>query len=75
MSDTWATVWAVWLIAAALSFGILEALSWREKSTLSAVLRRWLGVDPPQPRRRVTVAVFVNALTAFLAWFIPHIVG
>lgn len=75
MTGLWATVWAVWLLVTAISFGVLEWLSWRDDATLSAVLRRWLGVDPPRPWRRVAVAVFVNALTAFVAWFVPHVVA
>lgn len=73
MNGTWAIAWIVWLVVAGASFGVMEWLSGRE--TLSANLRRWLGIDPPKPWRPITIPLFAGAVAAFAAWFAPHIVG
>lgn len=79
--------WIVWLAATVVSFGVLELMAIGQsaaarrtggvdqRGTLSENLRRWLGVDPPQPWRRAAVAAFASAVTAAAAWFVPHITG
>lgn len=68
-------IWIAWLAFTALSFGLLEWLTWRKHATLSETLRRWLGIDPPKPWRRASVVIFTSAMLAFVGWFVPHIVG
>ena len=72
---SWSSVWLVWLAVTAVSFGALEWATLEKGETLSENLRRWLGVDPPKPWRPAAIAVFASAVTAFAAWFVPHIVG
>lgn len=69
----WDVAWIAWAAVAFLSFLGLEiaALVTRGPgSTLSAHLRRWLGIDPHRPWAIAGAAVF----TGFLAWLVVHIV-
>lgn len=45
----WPWAWVGWLIAVALSFGVLEEAAYRRRRhpTLSRCLRRWLGRHGP----------------------------
>lgn len=72
---SWSAVWAVWLAVMAISFGVLEWVTLRRHETLSENMRRWLGIEPPKPWRRVSVALFTGAVIGFAAWFVPHITG
>lgn len=70
--SAWSIAWIAWALVAFLSFLGLEiaALVTRGPgSTLSAQLRRWLGIEPHRPWAEVGVAVFVG----FLAWLGVHI--
>lgn len=79
--------WIIWLAATIVTFGVLELMAIRQsalarstggvdqRGTLSENLRRWLGVDPPRPWRRVAAAAFASGLTALVNWLVPHIVG
>jgi hypothetical protein len=69
--------WITWLAIAAGGFAVLEtvALANRRKGdTLSERTRAWLGITPPNARRRVAVPVFAAVLILFVVWFLPHIV-
>lgn len=69
--------WIAWLALAGGGFTILETIALanrRDGDTLSENIRRWLGITPPNARRRVTVPVFAAVLILFVVWFIPHIV-
>lgn len=72
---SWETVWIVWLAVASVSFGVLEWVTIRKGQTLSENLRRWLGVEPRKPWRKVGIPAFAAVVLGFAAWFIPHIVG
>lgn len=72
---TWEIGWIVWAAFTLASFAVLEWLTIRRGQTLSANLRRWMGVEPRKPWRHIGIATFVGAVLAFVAWFIPHIVG
>jgi hypothetical protein len=70
------TKWAVWLTATVGSFLILEARALREpltpekpSETLTAALRKWLGVQPATRRRWIAAGLF----SAFWVWFAGHI--
>lgn len=70
----WDVVWAGVLGAFAVVFLPLELKGTsdgrgKNYGTLSATLRRWLGIDPPQPRRWWTRIAFALLLT----WFGIHI--
>ena len=45
------------------------------RTTLSAWIRRQLGITPPQPRRAWLAPLFAAVLLAFPVWFVPHIEG
>lgn len=65
-------VWAIWLGLTLAGFGVVEGLALATKHTnwtLSATLRRWLGVQPVKPWRWAGVLVFAG----FLCWLILHI--
>lgn len=72
---SWSSAWLIWLAVTAVSFGALEWVTLERGETLSANLRRWLGIDPPKPWRPITIPLFAGAVAAFAAWFVPHIVG
>lgn len=68
----WDLVWLVFLAVAGIGFGVLEWQGFRDDrdgkknyGTLSATLRRWLGVDPPAGRRWLLSGVFLAALAVF----------
>lgn len=70
----WDYVWAGVIVTFAAVFVPLELRGTRDNrgknyGTLSATLRRWLGIDPPKPRRWPLRIAF----TAFLVWFGIHI--
>lgn len=67
-------IWIAFLSTVAAAFGVLEGLGFEKPGgTLSETTRRWLGVSPHKPRRKVAVPLFTGGLAMFLAWFIPHI--
>lgn len=72
----WGRIWAAYLLAVAIAFGVLEYLGVRSRNrggecgTLSCALRRWLGLNPVARRRWPGAALFV----AFLAWLGTHII-
>lgn len=62
--------WIIWVTATLLTFGALEAWALlSDRPTLSATLRRWLGIRPPRPWRHVATL----ALVAGLAWLGIHL--
>lgn len=66
-------VWARWLAAVAVSFGVLEWRAYRRPDyghTLTATSKRWLGIRPRRPWRVAGTAGLVGAL----AWLAVHIV-
>jgi len=72
---SWA--WILWGAVSFISFLALEVIALTSKpdtDTLSAFLRRALGVDPAQPIRQVTIPLFVATIVGFIAWSVPHIV-
>ena len=74
----WTTTWTIWLASVAVSFAVLEGIalySKREGDTLSEVLRKWLGIDPPNRKRLIGIPAFLAVLIGFVAWFAPHIVA
>lgn len=76
MND-WGTPWAIWAGGTLVGFTVLEAtalIMHREDRTLSAHIRRVLGIDPPNRWRRLGSAAFLATLWAFTLWFGPHIV-
>ncbi|MFD1145966.1 hypothetical protein [Saccharothrix hoggarensis] len=65
--------WGAWLAVSAAVFATLEghALLRRvHERTLSATLRRWLGIRPSRWYRAAASAAFLG----FLAWLALHIV-
>lgn len=73
--DAW--VWIAWLVVSLGGFIVLETIALvnrKRGDTLSENIRRWLGIDPPNPAARIGIPVFVAALIIFIVWFIPHIV-
>lgn len=77
MPEIPAWMWITWAAIALGGFAILETIALanrREGDTLSENIRRWLGITPPNPRRRILVPAFVAGLLVFVVWFIPHIV-
>ncbi|MEV4474657.1 hypothetical protein [Nonomuraea sp. NPDC049504] len=71
---SWA--WMVWAALSVGSFLILEfaaLANTRENDTLSENLRRWLGLDPPRPVRKILAPLFIAGLVGFVVWFVPHI--
>ncbi|WP_326644572.1 hypothetical protein OIE67_25700 [Nonomuraea fuscirosea] len=70
-------MWIAWLAVAAGGFAILEIIALinrRRGDTLSERTRAWLGITPPNARRRIAVPVFAAVLILFLVWFLPHII-
>lgn len=69
----WDAVWAVFVGVVILGFGWLEVsslvVSHGKANTLSSKLRRWLGIEPQEPRRWWLGSGFL----LFLAWFGIHI--
>lgn len=67
--------WATWLLGTAVAFGVLEGRALRTRiaekpsGTLTATLRRWIGVDPRSARRWMLAPLF----GAFLTWLFGHI--
>ena len=71
-------LWVVWLAAVAVSFGAIEGVAIHNRrggDTLTENLRRWLGISPPRPGRRVAAELFAAAVLGFAAWLVQHIVG
>lgn len=69
-------VWGSYLLAVALGFAILEhaALSQHKKGlTLSATLRRWLGVHPAREWGAFSRWMFSTTMLSTTAWIIYHI--
>lgn len=77
MSDTWSGPWALWLGATVASFVAVESAALYERAqgrtgkTLSATLRRWLGIDPRHSHAVLSTVV----ASATLLWFGIHILG
>lgn len=71
----WDRLWRVWIVSAVTSFLGLEVAALRARkrgtqgATLSAALRRWLGIEPRTARRLALSAAFAG----FWAWFLTHI--
>lgn len=68
--------WAAWGLAVLATFAVLEGialLNRRDGDTLSEHLRRWLGIDPANERRKAAVPLFIAAVVALAAWLIPHL--
>lgn len=63
--------WVYWLSGVVGSFGIIEYIKLQQREpgkpsgTLTAVLRRWLGIDPQHWRRWVLAPLFAGALLVF----------
>jgi hypothetical protein len=64
----WDLAWGAFLGAAGLTFGVLETLGIQARNngkptgTLSAALRRWLGLDPVHWRRFLLGPLFAGGL-------------
>lgn len=60
----WDLAWGVFLGAAGIGFGVLETLGVRARNsgkptgTLTAAVRRWLGIDPSHWRRWIFGPLF-----------------
>lgn len=69
--------WLLWLAATLLSFAAIEtwALTTDHQRTLTASLRRVLGISPPNRRRKTFVPIFIGGLVALVAWLIPHLLA
>ena len=70
-------MWIAWLATTAGAFAVLETIALvnrRKGDTLSERTRAWLGITPPNARRRIAVPVFAAVLILFVCWFLPHIV-
>lgn len=67
----WSLAWAAWLAGTLGSFAWLETAALRRRChpTLSATLRRWLGVHPRTPWGRLALVAFI----AFWSWLCVHI--
>ncbi|MBP2331238.1 hypothetical protein JOF56_011623 [Kibdelosporangium banguiense] len=71
----WDVVWGSVLGTFAVGFAVFETLGLKARNrgeqsgTLTATIRRWLGIDPQAPRRWWLGSLF----GAFLAWFFVHI--
>lgn len=71
-----AAKWSLWGVGVAGSFAALEITALREpmvdgkpRGTLTAVLRRSMGIHPTAPRRWAWSALFIAAC----AWLAAHI--
>jgi hypothetical protein len=70
---TW--FWAAWLALLTVGFVFAQTVALLDPGrggTLSEWTRRQLGVSPPRPRRKWTVAAFTTALVLLTVWIIPH---
>jgi hypothetical protein len=70
--------WFGWFVISLLGFAIVEFISIADKTpnnTLSANIRKWLGINPQKDYRRIAVPAFIAAVAVFALWFIPHIVS
>ncbi|MEV8610286.1 hypothetical protein AB0383_20565 [Amycolatopsis sp. NPDC051373] len=69
--------WSLWLAGTLVSFAwwerkaLLSRIPEKPSETLTATVRRWMGVKPRAPRRFVLVPVF----TAFCAYLFLHFVA
>lgn len=68
---TWDLAWAAWLTGTVGSFAVLEYLAYHRRlhPTLSATLRRWMGVDPRASRH---VAMKIG-FAGFWVWLTVHV--
>lgn len=67
----WDFAWAAWLASTAASFAVLETLALRRRClpTLTATLRRWLGIEPATSWGRIAPIGFLAAWT----WVAVHL--
>ncbi|ALG07656.1 hypothetical protein [Kibdelosporangium phytohabitans] len=71
----WDLVWTAFVTVTVGVFAVLEIRGLKADprgknyGTLSAALRRWLGIEPAKPRRWWLGSVF----GAFWLWFVVHI--
>lgn len=69
--------WAVWLTGTVGTFAVLETKALRGRmadkpsGTLTATMRRWLGINP-RARRRFLLAPAFAAFTAYLYLHFCH---
>lgn len=67
--------WWLWVATSVLMFGGIEgwALATDSQRTLTASLRRVLGISPPNRKRKTLVPLFVGGLVALVAWLVAHL--
>lgn len=73
---TWGWVWIIWAAGALASFLIIEltaVFTNHMERTLSEELRRWLGIYPVRPWRKLGGVLFASLLLAAVGVFIWHI--
>jgi hypothetical protein len=73
---TWGIVWMIWAGGALVSFLIIEltaVFTHHMDRTLSRNLRRWLGIYPVKPWRKLGGALFSSVLLALVGLLIWHI--
>jgi hypothetical protein len=72
----WLTLfWTIWLILLAGGFVAAETVALVSRGrggTLTEFTKRQLGVSPPRPRRKWTVATFTAALVVLTVFLVPH---
>lgn len=61
--------WAIWVMGAFVTFGVLEKRGLSQGHTLTACLRYWLGISPLHARRHVCRPIFGS----LVLWFFAHI--
>jgi hypothetical protein len=72
----WLTLfWVVWLALLTVGFVFAETVALLHPGrggALTEFTRRHLGVYPPRPRRKWTVATFTATLVVLTVYLIPH---
>jgi hypothetical protein len=73
---SWGILWIVWAAGALLTFLAIELtaiFTHRMDRTLSENLRKWLGIYPVKPWRKLGGVVFSSTLLSLVGIFIWHI--
>lgn len=74
--SNWGWLWAIWATLALAGFFVIEldaVFTHHLERTLSDNLRKWLGIYPPKPWRKLGGLLFATGLLAGAAVLVWHI--